>query len=273
MSPATDAVRRPPGRQLSLLAGDVAPPGVADLEGLLCGTGHVVRGIGVVADAARISVLVDDAWRVAALEERLDALDLLEPSRPAPTPARPDAVSVRTRFDARLLPVYRRWIRGATPVVPTPLHLDGHRLWWWAVAAGSMERGGLGGRGAGGFRLRLAPSAPRRWSAAGAALAEVGVPGIFLGPRADGPAYRLVGSRRLARLADLVGEPPAGAPASAWPVGEVAPGHLRVGKVRHLPTASTAPPASTASPASTAPPNSSAEPTVPSVGPDDVHRG
>jgi hypothetical protein len=256
VSPATDAVRRPPGRQLSLLAGDVAPPGVADLEGLLCGTGHVVRGIGPNADAARISVLVDDSWRVAALEEQLDALDLLEPRRPAPTPARPDAVSVRTRFDARLLPVYRRWILGATPVVPAPLHLDGHRLWWWAVSAGSVETGGRAPRG---FRLRLAPSAPRRWSAAGAALAELGVPGIFLGPRADGPAYRLVGSRRLARLADLLGEPPAEAPAGMWPVGEATPGLLRIGKVRHQP------------PASTATPTSSPGPT-PSAGSDDSQR-
>lgn len=223
---------RPPSRQLSLLAGDVAPPGVADLEGLLCGTAHVVRGSGRTADTARISVLVDDPWRVSALEERLDALGLLDPSQPSPTPSRPDAVSVRTRFDPRLAAMARRWTRGATPVAPVPLHLDGHRLWWWAVSAGDPEKGRA-------FRLRLAPSAPERWAAAGAALAEVGVPGIFVGPRADGPAYRLVGSRRLARLADLVGEAPAGAPPTAWPAGSALagaePGYLRVGKVRHLP--------------------------------------
>lgn len=240
MSPATRPTGRAPNRQLSLLAGDVAPPGVTDLEGLLCGTGHVVRGSGATADAARISVLVDDPWRVAAMEEQLDALGLLDPSQPSPTPSRPQAISVRTRFDPRLLPVARRWARGATPVAPAPLHLDGHRLWWWAVSAGTSEPDT--GRRSGAmraFRLRLAPSAPKRWAPAGAALAEVGVPGIFLGPRADGPAYRLVGSRRLARLADLVGEPPAGAPASAWPAGIALagpePGYLRVGKVRHLP--------------------------------------
>jgi hypothetical protein len=221
------------------LAGDVAPPGVADLEGLLCGTGHVVRGSGATAGGARISVLVDDAWRVAALEERLDALGLLDPSRPAPTPTRPDAISVRTRFDPRLADIARRWTRGATPIAPVPLHLDGHRLWWWAVSAGHTDAEVGGKSRARAFRLRLAPSAPERWAPAGAALAEVGVPGIFLGPRADGPAYRLVGSRRLGRLADLVGEPPAGAPASAWPAGPATagaePGYLRVGKVRHLP--------------------------------------
>jgi hypothetical protein len=222
---------RLPNRQLSLLAGDVAPAGVADLEGLLCGTAHVVRGSGVQADAARVSVLVDDGWRVEALEARLDEMELLAERRPSPTAARPDAVSVRTRFDPRLVPLVGRWTRGATPVAPQSLHLDGHRLWWWAVSAGVADRGN-GGRG---FRFRLAPSAPQRWATAGAALAEAGVPGIFLGPRADGPAYRLVGSRRLARLADLVGEPPPGAPPSAWPTATRAPGQAGIGRVRHLP--------------------------------------
>ena len=54
MTSPSGAARRPPSRQLSLLAGDVAAPGVEDLEGLLCGTGHVVRGSGARADAARL---------------------------------------------------------------------------------------------------------------------------------------------------------------------------------------------------------------------------
>jgi hypothetical protein len=215
-------VTRPsdPTRQLSLLAADVAPPCVDDLEGLLCGPGHIVRGSGETAGRARISVLVDEPWRVAALEARLSELDMLEASRPAAIPARPDAVSVRTRFDSRLVPLADRWTRGATLVAPAPLRLDGSRLWWWAVAAGSPDPAGEGG----GFRLRLAPSAPQRWPAVGAALAESGLPGIFLGPRADGPAYRLVGARRLSRLADLVGLPPTGAPASEWPSPSRTPG-------------------------------------------------
>jgi hypothetical protein len=209
-----------PARQLSLLAADVAPPSLDDLEGLLCGPAHVVRGFGGQAGAARISVLVDEPWRVAALEARLAELGLLDASRPAPTAARPDAVSVRTRFDARLLPVAERWTRGATLIAPAALRLDGPRLWWWAVAAGTSDRGS----GGVGFRLRLAASAPQRWPAVGAALAEAGVPGIFLGPRADGPAYRLVGARRLARLVDLVGEAPAGAPPLSWPSATIPSG-------------------------------------------------
>ena len=81
---------------------------------------------------------------------------------------------------------------------------------------------------------------------AGAALAAVGLPAVLVGPRAGerrtppaeealdvespglpvpvqapkvitGPAYRITGRRRLARLAELVGERPPAAPADAWP--------------------------------------------------------
>jgi hypothetical protein len=62
------------------------------------------------------------------------------------------------------------------------------------------------------------------WPAVGAALAGAGVPGVLLGPRADGPAFRFVGSRRLARLRELVGDPPVGVPEAAWPSGNYARG-------------------------------------------------
>jgi hypothetical protein len=192
-------------RQLSLLSADVATPVVDDLDGLLCGPGHVVQQ----ASEARISVLVPTGWRQLALERRLAVLGLSAPSVAVAGTTRSDAVSVRTRFDAQLLPLARRWIRGASPVVPRPLVLDAARLWWWAVAGGSGD--GVG------YRLQLATSTPQRWDAIGSALSEAGLPGIFLGPRADGPAYRLVGTRRLARLADLLGEPPAGAGPTDWP--------------------------------------------------------
>jgi hypothetical protein len=230
-----------PSRQLSLLAAGLAPPRVEDLEGLLCGPGHVVRGPGSEPEAARISVLVDEPWRVAALEARLDELGLLDPSRPSATPSRPHAVSVRTRFDASLLPIARRWTRGATPVAPVPVRLDGPALWWWAVAAGEVEGGTA-------YRLRMAPSAPERWAAVGAALAEAGVPGIFLGPRADGPAYRLVGVRRLARLVDLVGEAPAGAPSGAWPSEGLAAGRSRSVRSSRIPEPSPSAPIPSAPP-------------------------
>ncbi|MFC4042357.1 hypothetical protein ACFO1B_28365 [Dactylosporangium siamense] len=55
------------------------------------------------------------------------------------------------------------------------------------------------------------------WVAIGDALATAGLIAVFVGPKAGGPAYRIVGLRRVTRLAELVGEPPAGAPQASWP--------------------------------------------------------
>ncbi|MET7420324.1 hypothetical protein [Dactylosporangium sp. NPDC005555] len=55
------------------------------------------------------------------------------------------------------------------------------------------------------------------WVAVGDALAAAGLIAVFVGPKAGGPAYRIVGLRRVTRLAELVGEPPAGAPHASWP--------------------------------------------------------
>jgi hypothetical protein len=55
------------------------------------------------------------------------------------------------------------------------------------------------------------------WVAVGDALAAAGLIAVFVGPKAGGPAYRIVGLRRVNRLAELVGEPPAGAPQERWP--------------------------------------------------------
>jgi hypothetical protein len=55
------------------------------------------------------------------------------------------------------------------------------------------------------------------WVAVGDALAAAGLIAVFVGPKAGGPAYRIVGLRRVTRLAELVGEPPAGAPQASWP--------------------------------------------------------
>ncbi|GAA2604687.1 hypothetical protein GCM10010399_39610 [Dactylosporangium fulvum] len=55
------------------------------------------------------------------------------------------------------------------------------------------------------------------WLAVGEALAAVGLPAVFVAPDQGGPAYRIVGPRRIARLAELVGEAPPEAPVGAWP--------------------------------------------------------
>ncbi|WP_433054833.1 hypothetical protein [Dactylosporangium sp. CS-033363] len=55
------------------------------------------------------------------------------------------------------------------------------------------------------------------WIAVGDALVAVGLPAVLVGADSGDPAYRIVGPRRINRLAELVGEPPAEAPADVWP--------------------------------------------------------
>nr|BFE64076.1 hypothetical protein GCM10020063_086020 [Dactylosporangium thailandense] len=55
------------------------------------------------------------------------------------------------------------------------------------------------------------------WIAVGDALVAVGLPAVLVGADSGDPAYRIVGPRRISRLAELVGEVPAEAPAGVWP--------------------------------------------------------
>jgi hypothetical protein len=105
---------------------------------------------------------------------------------------------------------------------PGDFTLDGRRLRLWVIAAGRPD-------GNQAYFLRLGPSDATRlpdfvasgepvWDKVGGALAAAGLPAVLLGPRAGGPGYRIVGRRRLARLAELIGEPPSQAPPDEWPV-------------------------------------------------------
>lgn len=94
---------------------------------------------------------------------------------------------------------------------PRDLVLDGRRLRLWLAACGSPD-------GAQAYALRLGPDDGEDvWQAVGSALAAVGMPAVLVGPGAGGPAYRVVGRRRLARLGELVGDPPPHAPPGTWP--------------------------------------------------------
>jgi hypothetical protein len=187
--------------QLSFLTAGVRPPAVDDLEGLLLGVAQVVR----LGGTARLSVLVEPSWRVGAVLAAYAERDL----RGEAVPGEEGATSVRTPFSRLLLPVAERWVRGAVKSVPAGFTLDGSRLRLWAVGAGRRDEHG--------YLLRLSPHDPAVWEPAGAALAGMGIAGTFVGPRAGGPAYRITGRRRSARLREYVGEAPAGAPPADWP--------------------------------------------------------
>jgi hypothetical protein len=187
--------------QLSFLSAGVRPPAVDDLEGLLLGVAQVVR----LGGTARLSVLVEPSWRVAGLLAAYAERDLGGEA----VPGEEGATSVRTPFCRALLPVAERWVRGAVKSVPPGFELDGSRLRLWAVGAGRRDEHG--------YLLRLSPHDPAVWEPAGSALAALGIAGTFVGPRAGGPAYRITGRRRSARLREYVGDVPDGAPPTDWP--------------------------------------------------------
>lgn len=187
--------------QLSLFGATAREPALTDLEGLLAGNGQVVRRSG----AARISVIVDDEWRIEVITRELSsALDL-----EAVTERAEAGTSVGTPWLPELLAMADAWTLGAVKCPPQRWVLDGLRLRWWALSSGRASEGM--------YTLALGPSDEHAWLAVGSALSSAGVPGVLVGPRADGPAYRIVGRRRLGRLLELIGDPPHGAPTGAWP--------------------------------------------------------
>jgi hypothetical protein len=187
--------------QLSFFTAGVRPPAVDDLDGLLLGLAQLVR----LGGTARLSVLVDQPWRVQAILTAYADRGLSG----AALATEEGTTTVRTPFTKTLLPAAERWVRGAVKAVPPGFVLDGSRLRLWAVGAGRRDDHG--------YLFRLSPHDPAVWEPAGAALARFGLTATFLGPRADGPAYRVTGRRRLARLREFVGDPPPGAADADWP--------------------------------------------------------
>jgi hypothetical protein len=187
--------------QLSLFGASAREPALDDLEGLLAAGGQLARR----DDAARMSLVVRERSRVdtivAAMAEMLGLDAEVGPAETGST--------VRTPWLAELRPMADRWSRGAVKCPPAGWVLDGARLWWWCLASGRGEPGM--------YTLALGVNDDHSWLSLGSALAGVGVPGVLVGPRADGPAYRIVGRRRLVRLLELVGDRPAGVPDDAWP--------------------------------------------------------
>ncbi|WP_446217966.1 hypothetical protein [Micromonospora sp. IBHARD004] len=190
-----------PVRQLSLFSTEAADPSLADLAGLLAGPGEVVR----MGGTARLSVVVDAAWRVHVLVAELAARGV--PASWEPT--EDGRHLVRTAYASTLAPLAVAWLRGAVKRPPAGFHLNGRRLRLWLAAAGAADPPG--------FLLRLGAGDQSCWPQVRAALAAVGLPGALLDPGAGGPAYRITGRRRLARLAELVGDRPPAAPAADWP--------------------------------------------------------
>ncbi len=202
-----DPARTARHRQPSLFAVDVTDPDPQDLAGLLAGPGQLSR----MGGTARVSVAVDAAWRVHALVG-----EFLRRQVPATWGSTDDGgFVVRSAYTVRLVRLVREWSDGSgegTKRAPASLHLNGPALRLWVAAAGCATGDG--------YALRLGAADGACWPAVGAALQAAGVPAALLAPGAregPAPAYRITGRRRLARLAELVGDPPPTAPPGVWP--------------------------------------------------------
>lgn len=180
--------------QPSLFGVMATAPSAADLAGLLAAPGTLRR----MGGTAQVSIVVDAAWRVHALLAELAVREL-----PGSWEAAGGEFLIRTAFSTRLVPLADAWQGGA----PVGLHLNGQILRLWVVVAGASSPDG--------YLLRLRAGPESSWSVLGAALSAAGLSAALV--TAGSPAYRITRRRRLARLAELVGEPPPAAPDGMWP--------------------------------------------------------
>ncbi len=188
--------------QFSLFGAAALGPTLADVEGVLLAGGHWVRapGSNPTHTAARLSVVVADRWRAEAL-----AAAFAERAVGGEAITIDDGFAARTDFRAELVPYAEAWTRGANEGPPSSFVLTAGGLRLWAIASGTAD--GLG------YLLGTDDPDDAIHRVAGAQLARMGLAAASIGRGAAG--WRIVSAKRLRRLAELLGEPPAGA--TDWP--------------------------------------------------------
>lgn len=192
---------RQPARQPSLFGVEAAVPVPGDLAGLLLAGGTVAEREG----AAQVSIVVSHPWRAAAIVAECGRRGLAATS----VSTEDSYVGVRTAYAGSLLPLARAWTDDFGPRAPRDFRLDAGVLRLWAMAAGYREGGGY-------VLPVLGPDQAFR-DVIGAALAGLGLAAQLASRRGGESIFRLVGKRRLDRLAEMVGDPPKQAPADIWP--------------------------------------------------------
>jgi hypothetical protein len=184
-----------------MFSAEARPPQVSDLAGLLCGPGQIARfGAG---DQARLSIVLPDPARAPAVTTACAAVGI--PVTTVRTES--GALAVRTAFRCDLVGLAKAWMRGSAKCVPEGWQLDGPALRMWALAAGRPDERG-------GYLLALDPHAPETHLPLIAAATRAGLPPARA---ARGTALRISGTRRVARLVELVGPVPPGAAMAEWP--------------------------------------------------------
>ncbi|KAA0024444.1 hypothetical protein [Antrihabitans cavernicola] len=190
--------------QLSFFSAESVPPAVTDLSGLLAGPGQVVTSAG----RARISAVVDAQWRARAVAAAIEECGLTAEI------ARSEEGHPLVRTDAvlALAPLASQWTKGAVKAAPRGWVPGPRELRIWALAAGYGENDGER------FVLGLDPHASDTYSALAESLIRAGIAPTLIGTRGNSPGLRIVGRRRLTRLAENIGEPPADIdPEVHWP--------------------------------------------------------
>jgi hypothetical protein len=190
--------------QLSFFSAEASDARLDDLAGLLCGPAQVVR-FGA-SDTARLSIVLADPSRAPALSAAAAARGVVTEL----AHSEGGSQVLRTAFRRDLVELAGQWCRGAIKSVPEDFVMDGALLRMWVLGAGLPDRRS-------GYLLGLDPHAPQTHVPLAEAVTRLGLPVVRLGPRGAGPALRISGTRRLRRLAELIGEPPAYTPAAHWP--------------------------------------------------------
>lgn len=186
--------------QFSLFGAEAAVPTLDDLDGLLLAGGHWVRS----AAGARLSVVVGDRWRAAALAAAFAERAVEGPDPIVPAEA---GFGVRTGFARALEAPAARWTRGANQGLPAGFELGPGGLRLWAIAAGRRDDVG--------YLFATARPDDRIHTAAGAQLSRLGLAAVSLAQR-GGPGWRVTSERRLRRLVEILGPPPSGGEQD-WP--------------------------------------------------------
>lgn len=203
--------------QLSFYSAEANAPRVADLAGVLCGPGQAT-GFGA-GTAARLSVALDQRSRAGALVAECAARGV----EAFASSGEDGRALVRTAFRTDLVALAAAWLgdtpggplTGTVKSVPERFALDGVTLRMWALVAGRWSESG--------YLLGLDPLSPHTHQPLVDALVLAGMPVGLVDAAAGGPAARVTGRRRLARLVELVGDVPPGLPAHDWPA--VVAGH------------------------------------------------
>jgi hypothetical protein len=154
-----------------------------------------------------VTIVVDHPWRASVLVAECARRGLVATCVATPD----DHIGVRTAYSALLTPLAEAWTDGHGKRAPRGLLLDGRMLRLWVEAEGRRD-------GALAYVLPVGHADEPAREPIGAALAAIGLGAQLVSPRGGaGASYRIVGKRRLARLVEMIGEPPKQAPFDIWP--------------------------------------------------------